>query len=72
MCVSMESMDGCIYKTASESIDSNLPTFLRWNDMLSEACFIYHMKDMISTTCMRNNTGYHIFNAPLFFSHTCT
>ena len=31
--------------TASGSIDSNLPTFRCWNDMLSEACFIYKMKD---------------------------
>ena len=31
--------------TASESIDSNLPTYQRWNDMFSEACFTYHMKD---------------------------
>ena len=47
-------MDGGIYKTASESIDSDLPTFQRWNDMFSEACFIYKKKDPTNKPAKQN------------------
>jgi hypothetical protein len=46
--------DNYISKTASESTDSNLPTFRRWNDMFSEAFFIYKMKDTTNKPAKQN------------------